>query len=72
MITLGNTMRNLRKQKGLSGAELARKVGRSRSYISDIESDRYVPSDALTHTIAQLLGVPYSFLDSLKHTQNKL
>jgi transcriptional regulator with XRE-family HTH domain len=55
----GQTLRNLRRSKGLSQRELADKVGVDFSYISKVENDRLPPPAADTIVrICQVLGVP--------------
>ena len=41
MTSIGMKIRNARKDAGLTQAELAKKTSLSRSYIGDIEKDRY-------------------------------
>ena len=42
--TLGDNIRDARKKAGLTQMELAKATNLSRSYIGDIEKDRYNPS----------------------------
>jgi transcriptional regulator with XRE-family HTH domain len=50
-------LRTIRKKNGLTQAELARRVGVSRSYINKIENGEAKPSLALLERIASILGV---------------
>ena len=58
MTSIGMKIRNARKDAGLTQAELAKKTSLSRSYIGDIEKDRYNPSVATLRAIADATGVP--------------
>ena len=55
---LGVRIRELRKKRGISGSELARRSGVSKSLISQIENDRANPSVDTIRAIAFTLGVP--------------
>jgi transcriptional regulator with XRE-family HTH domain len=50
-------LRTIRKKNGLTQAELARRVGVSRSYINKIENGEAKPSLTLLERIASILGV---------------
>ena len=58
MTSIGTKIRNARKDAGLTQVELAKKTSLSRSYIGDIEKDRYNPSVATLRAIADATGVP--------------
>ena len=51
-----NTIRELRKEKGLSQDELARACGVSRQTINAIENQKYDPSLPLAFQLARILG----------------
>ena len=53
----GMALKRARKAAGLTGAELASRVGRSRVTISRIETGRLQPSRELVEQFAQVLGV---------------
>jgi transcriptional regulator with XRE-family HTH domain len=61
---VGARLKQLRKQRGLSMAQLARDVGVTTGMISQIENDQADPSLTTLRKIAQVLGVPvfYFFL----------
>lgn len=61
-MSITNNMRQLRKQRGLSLTELARKSGVSRGYLYLIESGNSVPSIEKTQLIADVLGVTIDIL----------
>lgn len=58
MISIGTKIRNARREAGMTQVELAKKTSLSRSYIGDIEKDRYNPSVATLRAIAEATGVP--------------
>lgn len=61
---VGERIKKFRKQKGLTQVKLAEKAGISRSYLADVESDRYNPSLTTLMDLAQALNVTAScFLD---------
>ena len=53
-----NTIRELRKEKGLSQDELARACGVSRQTVNAIENNKYDPTLALAFQLSRVLGVP--------------
>lgn len=58
MNTLGTNIKEARKKVGLTQMELAKLTNLSRSYIGDIEKDRYNPSLATLKAIANALNQP--------------
>lgn len=56
MKTLGERIRELREQKDISLRELAKKLGVSPAFLSDIELGRRFPSDEVLAKIAKELG----------------
>ncbi|TGE37648.1 XRE family transcriptional regulator [Desulfosporosinus fructosivorans] len=61
---VGERIKKVRKQKGLTQVKLAEKAGISRSYLADVESDRYNPSLTTLMDLARALNVTAScFLD---------
>ncbi|MBN1067144.1 helix-turn-helix transcriptional regulator [Clostridium botulinum] len=68
---LGLKIKTLRKEMKLTQADLAKKVSISRSYLADIERNRYNPSvDTLTN-IAKGLGISLSKLVDENMTNEK-
>lgn len=55
---LGQRIKELRKKKSLTQNELARLANMSRSYLADVENNRYNPSLSTLENIADVLGVP--------------
>lgn len=52
-MTIGENIKNARKKAGLTQVELAKITNLSRSYIGDIEKDRYNPSLSTLKAIAE-------------------
>lgn len=61
-MSIGDNVREYRKQRGLTQFELADAAHISRSYLGDIERGRYHPSVAALQQIADVLKVPTSSL----------
>ena len=59
---IGERIKEARKSVRLTQVELARKTGLSRSYIGDIEKDRYNPSISTLQLIASATGTPLEAL----------
>jgi len=65
-MNFGQKLRQLRIQKGLTQQKLAEKLGyKTNSYISDVESGRFIPSKEKLKKIARALGVPFKVLDDM-------
>lgn len=63
-MSIGSKLKDQRKKKGLTQVELAEKANMSRSYIADIERDRYNPSVDTLKTISDALGInPSELID---------
>lgn len=61
---VGELIREIREKKGISSAELGRRIGMSRSYMSRIElGDRPVKLDILSK-IAEVLDTPIEYFVS--------
>lgn len=59
---IGQVIKELREKQGLTQKELASITGKSRTYISDIERNRYAPSLATLYSIAKALNVDMSHI----------
>lgn len=59
---IGERIKEARKSVRLTQVELARTTGLSRSYIGDIEKDRYNPSISTLQLIASATGTPLEAL----------
>lgn len=68
-MSIGNNIKSIRKEKNYTQNELAKRANISRTYLSDVENDRYNPSiDTLTD-IAKALEVEIvSLIDSSSFT----
>ncbi len=55
--TLGRRLRQARLDRGLSLHQLARIIGKTPSYLSDIELNRRVPAEAVVADLARELGL---------------
>ena len=64
-IIMGSKLRNLRKDRGLSQIELARKIGISASYLNLIEHNRRRISDPVLAKLAAVLGVAPAILAAI-------
>jgi transcriptional regulator with XRE-family HTH domain len=53
---LSTTLRGLRRHAGLSGAEVARRIGTSQRRVSDLERGKYVPREDEIGQLADLYG----------------
>ena len=60
--TLGADIRALRKARGLTLTEIARRLNRSVGWLSQVERDKSEPSISDLRQIAACLGVPMSML----------
>jgi transcriptional regulator with XRE-family HTH domain len=65
MQTLGDRVRAARIQAGLSLRELARRLEKAPSYLSDIENDRRVPSEEVLQALSGELGLDFDELMAL-------
>ena len=57
VVDIENTIRNKRKELGLSQEELAKKCGVSRQTVNAIENNKYDPTLALAFCLAKELQV---------------
>jgi len=62
MQTLGDRIRAARVDAGLGLRELARRLEKAPSYLSDIENDRRVPSEEVLHALSHELGLDFDEL----------
>lgn len=61
-MSLGSNIQSFRKLNGYTQKELAAKINLSRSYLADVENDRYNPSLETLKSIAKALNVSISDL----------
>lgn len=69
--SIGRNIKKYRKMSKLTQHELAEKTNLSRSYIADIENDRYNPSVDTLKSIAKALDVPVHYLIEENDTEQK-
>lgn len=58
---IGKRLRRARMEAGLTGVELAKQIGKSQAFISDVERGRKLPSLTTLLTMAQRLNRPPEF-----------
>lgn len=66
-MTLGKTIKRLRKQRGMKASVLAKEFNGSKSYISQIEHDKRKPSQEQLQKIADTLGYPLCAFDDTEY-----
>ena len=76
-MNLGNTISQLREQKGLKQGELANSLDITQTYLSQIENNRKLPNISLLEKISSELSTPLPFifflsLDEKDIPENKL
>jgi transcriptional regulator with XRE-family HTH domain len=57
---IGNRIKAIRKERGITQTDLALKAGMSRTYLADIEGNRYTPSLNILKVIADALNLRIS------------
>lgn len=65
-MSIGENIKKIRKESGLTQAEFSKKIGISRTYLSDLENNRKSPSVETLDKIAEKLDVSTDFLISGK------
>jgi transcriptional regulator with XRE-family HTH domain len=61
-LQIGNRIKAIRKERGITQTGLALKAGISRTYLADIEGNRYAPSLKILGVIAESLNLKLSEL----------
>jgi transcriptional regulator with XRE-family HTH domain len=61
-LQIGNRIKAVRKERGITQTDLALKAGISRTYLADIEGNRYAPSLKILGVIAEALNLKVSEL----------
>lgn len=67
-MTIGDNLKKIRKEKKLTQQQLAKKIGISRSYLSDVENNRYNPSSNTVESFAEKLNVSMFYLTTGEKT----
>lgn len=62
---IGIQIKQARKEKKITQLELSKSINLSRSYLSDIENGRYMPSVRTITALAQKLELDLNFLGSM-------
>lgn len=60
--TIGNAIKNLRKERGLTQEQLANKCGVTQSAVASWESGRTCPKTKKATTLAYVFNVPLEFI----------
>jgi transcriptional regulator with XRE-family HTH domain len=68
--SLGETIRNLRMKAGLSLRELAKRIGVSAPFLSDVELGRRFPGDETVAALATELKVPVEEFKKFDHRES--
>jgi transcriptional regulator with XRE-family HTH domain len=63
--TLGKAIRKARAEAGLSLRKLAGQLSKHPSYISDIENDNRIPSEAVLQDLSTILNISFDHLMAL-------
>jgi transcriptional regulator with XRE-family HTH domain len=71
-MNLGNTVTQLREQKGMKQGQLAETLGITQSYLSQIENNKKLPNIALLEKIGSELSTPLPFLFFLSLDENDI
>lgn len=61
-MTLGEAIREKRLQKGMTQLELSQEIEVSRTFVADLERDRYTPSFKTLKKLALILDLDVNFL----------
>lgn len=61
-MTLGEAIKEKRIQKGMTQLELSQKIDVSRTFLGDLECDRYTPSYKTLKKLALTLDLDVNFL----------
>lgn len=59
---LGDRLREARKQKSLTLTELAKQLGVTTGYLSNLENNRQEPSLPMLRALSEKLGIPATML----------
>jgi transcriptional regulator with XRE-family HTH domain len=59
-LKIGDRIKSIRKERGITQTDLAIKAGMSRTYLADIEGNRYTPSLNILKVIAETLNIRIS------------
>ena len=68
--TVGQRLRRLRKERGFSGAAVAKRIRMSESHVMHVERGENEPGLFMTAELAKLFGVSLDYLAGLTEHQN--
>ena len=68
--TFGERIRELRLDRNLSLRQLARRIGKSAPFLSDIELGRRFPSEGVLRAIARELRIEHTHLKEYDHRES--
>lgn len=71
-MSVGKILKEIRKEKGMTQVEFAKHLDMSRSFIGDIENDRYVPNPNTIQKLADKLNISTYYLTTGEKTFNDL
>lgn len=71
MSDIGTVLKNERKKRGLTQLEASKLVGISRSYLADIEANRYNPGGKLMMKLDKQFNLFYLLVNDGKTLQNE-
>jgi transcriptional regulator with XRE-family HTH domain len=60
LMQIGDRIKGIRKERGITQTDLALKAGISRTYLADLEGNRYTPSINILKVLANVLNVKLS------------
>lgn len=71
MADIGSVLKTERKKRGLTQLEASKLIGISRSYLADIEANRYNPGGKLMMRLDQQFNLFYLIVNDGKTLQNE-
>ena len=69
--TIGQLVREHRIKCNKTQIEIAKEIGISRNYLSDIENDRYMPSVPVMVALSKRLGVDLNLLTKIPNHESQ-
>jgi XRE family transcriptional regulator, regulator of sulfur utilization len=69
-MNLGKSIQDIRKQKGLTQTEFAKKSGITQTYLSQIENNHKEPNLSILKSISEILEVPLPIIFYLAMEEN--
>ncbi len=69
---IGETIKKIRKEKGITQINFSRKCGISQTYLSQIENNERNPTIDILERISNALEIPYPVLSFLSITEDNV